>query len=255
MPELIPQLIQWTGADSLLRVECAPEVMEEIRLRVLAGYKSLPKTGAGVGGLLLGERAGSVVRVLGSVTLPCAYTFGPGFALTPHEKSEGRELVREQAPLEAVGWYFSRTRGDLSLLDADAALGRDLFPQFTPLTLVMKPAPDAPVKAALYAPGAAGELIRTAERELSLAPPPQAPQLALVLAPKPVRLPLETLPALPPMEPEDESAYGALPGSVTPRSWTRLITAVAVLAVAFAVFEAQSIWLNETPVQPTSAAR
>ena len=78
--------------------------MEEIRLRSIAGYKVLPKVGAGVGGLLLGDRDGAGVRVLSSVDMPCSHRFGPGFVLTPHEKSQVREMVRE---LDPVGWYFS----------------------------------------------------------------------------------------------------------------------------------------------------
>ena len=210
----MPELIAWTAGDSASAVEFTQDVMEEIRLRAIAGYKVLPRVGVGVGGLLLGERSESGVRITASSELPCSHRFGPGFVLDPHEKSDVRDRVLAAQPLEAVGWYFSRVRGEVDLTEDDRALARDLFGGRNPVTLIMKPAPDSPVQAAVYLPGRAGELERGSIRELESEAEGPGSSRALAVVDRPVRhvgLPVEHVP-----EPEVSGAPVAEPAVPPP---------------------------------------
>ena len=252
----MPDLILLTAAGSLLRVESSPEVMDEIRSRALAGYRALRKTGVGVGGLLLGERDGAGVRVLESVELECSHAFGPGFVLTPQEKAQGRELVNNAGAMAVVGWYFSRTRGEAEMTDQERALYGDLFPAQThkqnQVTLILMPAPDAPAGSELFIAGAQGLMVKAVERDPGVVT--AAPAVVISLPPEPpvcvplIPLPEPLLPEQPPLpaflrSAELEDGERLESGKLT--RWTRIVIAIVLMVVGLAVFEAQSLWVNE----------
>ena len=256
----MPDLILLTAAGSLLRVESSPEVMDEIRARALAGYRALRKTGVGVGGLLLGERDGGGVRVLESVELQCSHAFGPGFVLTPEEKAQGRELVSNAGAMEVVGWYFSRTRGEPELTEQERALCAELFPSQTHernLTLILMPAPDALVGSELFIVDAQGLMLKAMEREAGVVT--AAPAAVAPLPPEqPVCVPLMPLlqePPLPAFLRSVQREDGERLESGNVKRWTRIAIAVVLMVVGLAVFEAQSLWLNEAvPVNKSAGS-
>ena len=247
----MPDLILLTAAGSLLRVESSPEVMDEIRSRALAGYRALRKTGVGVGGLLMGERDGAGVRVLESVELECSHAFGPGFVLTPEEKAQGRELVSNAGAMEVVGWYFSRTRGEPEMTEQERALYAELFPAQThkqkQVTLILMPAPDALVGSDLFIVDAQGLMLKATDREAGVVT--AAPAAVAPLPPEqPVCVPLMPLlqePPLPAFLRSAEREDGENPESGNVKRWTRIAIAIVLMVVGLAVFEAQSLWVND----------
>src|SRR5580658_7914390 len=89
----MPETVYLPDAGSPLRIEYSQAAMEQIRKRARDGLMAAPRIGMGVGGLLLGVREDSRIRLLDSIDLPCSHSAGPSFNLTPDEKRESRELV------------------------------------------------------------------------------------------------------------------------------------------------------------------
>jgi proteasome lid subunit RPN8/RPN11 len=215
----MPILATWPDPDSLLRIEYSREAMGRIRARALEGLKARPNTGRGIGGLLLGERAGADIRILDSVDLPCSYKFGPHFTLTPDEKARGRELVERIAGSQIVGWYCSKPGGELTLSETDLALFRYLFPAQWQITFLVQPAVDQPTCGAFFFANQSG-VVKGVEREMEKDGPPTA-----------VRQPPAPLP---------DPVIAPRPGFFRRFSW--LFTAVAALVVGAAAFEIQDVW-------------
>jgi hypothetical protein len=123
--------------------------MEEIRSRAVRGLHALPRFGIGIGGLLLGVKEGGVVRILDSQEIPCSHALGPSFILTPDEKRFLQEMVHAGNPLTVVGWYCSKTRGDLVLGDQDRKIFEEMFPERWQIALLLKPGSMQPSRAAI----------------------------------------------------------------------------------------------------------
>jgi hypothetical protein len=230
----------WPDPASPLRIEYSPAAMERIRLRAIEGLKALPRTGTGVGGLLLGHREGAKITIIETADIPCSYAFGPAFILTPHEKAVARELATgSETP--AIGWYFTRTRGELALTDSDIELFRDLFPAQWQITLVLHVDNDTPPLAAFFYCNEEGELKKGVERDTTIVEPPTP------VLPPPAAAAPESLYRAPfiPDEPEERER---------PSRWRRyswVLSALAALVAGAVAFEVQNVWLIESVVPTT----
>lgn len=146
--------------------------MEQIRQRAHEGLMAAPRVGMGVGGLLLGVRDDSRIRLLDSIDLPCSYRNGPSFSLTPGEKQESRELVAEANLLSAsskvgvIGWYCSKTRGDATLSQSDLGLFAELFPGAGQVALVLRPDVTEPMRAAFFFRNENGAVVKGLECDI-----------------------------------------------------------------------------------------
>lgn len=182
--------------------------MEQIRRRARAGLMAAPRIGMGVGGLLIGVREESRVRLFDSIELPCSHSAGPSFNLTPQEKRESAEMIAGAGGLSAsgkvgvVGWYCSKTRGDAVLNEADRSVYDELFPGAGPLALVLRPSILEPMQAVFFRRDGNGAVLKALQFEVdewrpSVAPEPEAepadatpymvqPELAPLELPKPV---------------------------------------------------------------------
>lgn len=183
----------------------------------------------GIGGLLLGERAGAQIRILDSIEIPCSHAFGPPFTLTPAEKAGGRELVQTEANHQVVGWYCSRTRGQTELTAEDVALFKELFPAEWQITLTLQTDGEGPVTGAVFFASQTGDLVKAVEHELSAASAPADLQSA----------PIPLLSAF------DEQPEG--PRAPSYLNW--ILTAVAALAIGAAAFEIQNVWMTKAASQ------
>ena len=161
-----------------LSIDYSKEAMEQIRRRARAGLMAAPRVGMAVGGLLLGVRDGSRIRILDSVELPCSHSTGPSFTLTPQEKRESIEMVAEANALSAtskvsvIGWYCSKTRGDAVLSEADQAFFSDLFPGEGQLALVLRPDVFESMRAVFFYRGRGGVVLKGVECEVDEWKPP-----------------------------------------------------------------------------------
>ena len=167
--------------------------------------------------------------------------------MTPHEKAEGRELVQILENPAVVGWYCSRTRGELALADADLSLYREFFPAQWQITLVLQAGLEGDARGAFFFAGKSGELKKGAERDLGVYAPGLAQSDAAELPP--LELPSPVLAE--DKADEKEEPPPALPKPGWAMGWLMswILTAIAALAVGAAAFEVQNTWLTENPVQ------
>lgn len=155
--------------------------MEQIRGRARDGLLAAPRVGMAVGGLLLGVREKSRIRLLDSVELPCSHSTGPSFNLTPEEKQQSRELVAEanllsnSSKVGVIGWYCSKTRGDAVLSESDLSLFAELFPGSGQLALVLRPDVTESMRAVFFFRDDNGAVVKGLECEVDeWSPAPQA---------------------------------------------------------------------------------
>jgi hypothetical protein len=166
------ETVKLTDPQCPLRIEYSKAAMEEIRQRARAGLMAAPRVGMAVGGLLLGVKEQSLVRLLDSVELPCSHSRGPSFALTPEEEQESRDMVAEANALSTtsrvgvVGCYVSKTRGEAVLSDSDRSFFAELFPGAGQIALVLCPDVFKSMRAVFHFRDGMGAVVRGIECEV-----------------------------------------------------------------------------------------
>jgi len=164
-----------------------------------------PRVGMGVGGLLLGVRKGTRIRLLDCVDIPCSHSAGPSFNLSADEKRESRQMIAEAgAPgvsrkVEVVGWYCSKTRDDVSLNQSDLNLYAELFPLPWQVALVVRPYVVEPMRAAFFCRDENGAVIKGIECEVEEwlpAPLPESETVEAAPEPETATTPVAPLPVL-----------------------------------------------------------
>jgi hypothetical protein len=154
---------------SPLRIEYSQAAMEQIRKRARDGLMAAPRIGMGVGGLLLGVRENSRIRLLDSIDLPCSHSAGPSFNLTPDEKRESGEMVADAGAFSVsgkvgvIGWYCSKTRGDATLNESDLSFYAELFPGAGQVVLVLRPSVLESMRAAFFFRDEKGAVVKGVE--------------------------------------------------------------------------------------------
>src|SRR5262249_12323685 len=136
---LPPDLVPLSDPAGALRIEYSGSAVERIRLRAREGLMAAPRVGMGVGGVLLGEREGDVIRVLDAGDIPCAHSAGPSFQLTQEEKDATKKLIVGEAALRVIGFYCSKTRGEPVMSEADLDFYRTVFGGPDLIALVVRP--------------------------------------------------------------------------------------------------------------------
>ncbi len=183
----------WRPQDSALRVEYSRDALEVVRAAVTEGLYKLVRAGLEVGGVLLGESAGDLVRILEVRPIACEYAFGPFFRLSAKEKAELARQLESHARatgLAVVGWYHSQVGGPLRLSEADQALYERHFPGARQVALVLRAERLKPVRAGFFFRDERG-VVQTepAAPEFELAPHARAPrqpvQRTVAAAPEP----------------------------------------------------------------------
>jgi hypothetical protein len=146
--------------------------MEQIRKRARDGLMAAPRIGMGVGGLLLGVRENTRIRLLDSIDIPCSHSTGPSFNLTPDEKRQSREMVAEAGALSVsgkvgvIGWYCSKARGDAVLNASDLTFHAELFPGAGQVALVLRPSVLDAMRAAFFFRDENGAVVKAVECEV-----------------------------------------------------------------------------------------
>jgi proteasome lid subunit RPN8/RPN11 len=263
----------WKAPQCPFTIEYSLRALDDIRLAVMDAFFSLPRGGAEIGGILLGQRLKRRLAIEDYVALDCEHAFGPSFALSPRDQDRLAELLAsaEHNPdgLKPVGWYHSHTRSEIFLSEADQNLHTRYFPEPWQVALVLKPHTFHPTRAGFFFREADGSIHGKASyQEFELAPlplrpvpagvapaPQSAPSAHLPQGPDP-RGPVVTVAAeaapqgpAPPAEPAPEEAADlTLPGFLAPPAkrksrWFVTVLAIAIgLAVAAAGYQTQHLW-------------
>ena len=123
---------------------------------------ALPRVGMGVGGLLLGTWHEDVLRLDGSIEIPCSHAGGPSFNLTEDEKEALGALIAG-AGEGVIGWYCSKTRGDAALGNAEMAIYREFFSKPGQIALMLRPSAAEPTRAAFFFRDGEGNAVKGIE--------------------------------------------------------------------------------------------
>ena len=148
------EVATWKAAECPFPIEYSLRVLDDIRLAVVDAFFSLPRGGAEVGGILLGQRLKGRLAIEDYVALDCEHAFGPSFTLSARDQAKLAELLAsaEQNPdrLKPVGWYHSHTRSEVFLSEADQDLHNRYFPEPWQVALVLKPHTFHPTRAGFF---------------------------------------------------------------------------------------------------------
>src|SRR6516162_3893110 len=107
-------LAQWSAPECPFTIEYSPRILDDIRLTVVDAFFSLPRGGAEIGGILLGDYRPGRLAITGYAALDCEHAYGPSFTLSPPDEARLKTLLAQHAGgadgMRPVGWYHSHTR-------------------------------------------------------------------------------------------------------------------------------------------------
>src|SRR5580698_491923 len=109
--------VSWSDTTLPIRIYCAPGVLTGLEMVAADGLLAIPRTGLGVGGLLLGRRTSEGIEILKTLEIPCSHAFGPAFVLTADEIG-----AAESCSDQVVGWYCSKPHASFVLGEHDRML-------------------------------------------------------------------------------------------------------------------------------------
>jgi len=150
------EYFDWDPAGSPVSIRMHLDAVDGMVRDVTEGYKSLPRRGLEVGGLLLGRvEAGArpAVRVERYQRIPCEHKFGPQFILDDSDKAgleKAAAGILEGGDLAVVGLYRSHTREGFQREEPDFELVRRYFSDPSDLILLIKPASASDISARFY---------------------------------------------------------------------------------------------------------
>lgn len=187
-------LASWSAPECRFTAAYLPRVLDDIRLAVIDAFFSLPRGGAEIGGILLGDFRKGEVRITGYAAIECEHAFGPSFTLSSRDQARLAEILaetRRSSPgRPAVGWYHSHTRSEIFLSDADQEIHRRFFPEAWQAALVLRPHTFQPTRAGFFFREEDGSIRGDASyREFDLDPLPPRPNGAVAEPASPPRAP------------------------------------------------------------------
>jgi hypothetical protein len=147
------------------RVECSLSVINAMASAARDGFRRFRHGGMEVGGILIGSKEGSTIRVSQAKPAEISYGRGAIFLLTATEQEEWdaliRKINRELAPrnLQVVGYYESRTRREASLKGSDMEIYDAHFYQPSQVCIIVKADNDGEAVAAVYIRNERGEML------------------------------------------------------------------------------------------------
>jgi proteasome lid subunit RPN8/RPN11 len=171
---------EWTAPQCPFRIEYSARALDDIRLAVVDAFFSLPRGGAEIGGILLGQHDAGRVLITGFEALDCEHATGPSFTLSARDQTLLAEMTavarRNPSNLQPVGWYHSHTRSEIFLSDTDQDIHNRFFPEPWQVALVLKPHTFEPTRAGFFFRERDGSIRGAASyREFRLDPMPLRP--------------------------------------------------------------------------------
>jgi hypothetical protein len=129
----------WDDEAGSLRIELALAVVERLSFEAMEAFKSVPRRGLEVGGLLLGESRTGLIRIEDCAEVPSEHRSGPSYRLSPADL-EMLDRSYGDHP-EAVGMYRTATQAEtLALHEDDATLFERHFSGRPGVFLLVHPA-------------------------------------------------------------------------------------------------------------------
>jgi len=144
-PERSVERAVWTAPDSSSTVTYSLPVFHEIDFAVNEGYRKISHGGVEVGGLLFGVLEENGLQIDAFRPIACDHASGPSFVLSEGDverlatQLDAAASDPELSALKPVGWFLSRTRSPLQLLERDLALFDRFFPEPRTVTVLVKP--------------------------------------------------------------------------------------------------------------------
>jgi hypothetical protein len=132
--------VYWPDESLPLPIYCAPGVLAGLEILATDGLLAMPRTGLGIGGLLLGRQSGERLEILKTIEIFCSHAMGPSFVLTPEEIAEAKaseDGLGEECAL--VGWYCSKPNGRMVLSENDETLFDALCGERGQVALLIQP--------------------------------------------------------------------------------------------------------------------
>jgi proteasome lid subunit RPN8/RPN11 len=143
----------WNPPECPFQVEYSVRALDDIRLAVVDAFFSLPRGGAEIGGVLLGNYRDGRVSITGYLSLDCEHALGPSFTLSQRDQERLAALIepaRNDKERRPVGWYHSHTRSEIFLSDADLEIHKRFFPETWQVALVLRPHTFQPCRAGFF---------------------------------------------------------------------------------------------------------
>jgi hypothetical protein len=138
----------WNEANRKLSIHLSLDVVSQLGLSAMEAYKSVPRRGLEVGGLLLGHRENGSIYIQGFEPVESEHRTGPSYKLSDVDVIHLDEALARHP--DAVGIYRTQTRDEsLSLQEDDAELFRQHFTGQDDVYLLVQP---ATAKAAFFLP-------------------------------------------------------------------------------------------------------
>lgn len=137
----------WQSPDQQVAIEMEMDFVDQLAAEVIRGYGLVPRRGAEVGGLLLGEvlsRTPLRVRLREFVPAVTEYLYGPSLIFSPKDKLGFLDLLQRwrtqpDRQTEIVGFYRSHTREGFGWNVEDEALFHEAFQEPFHVFLLIKP--------------------------------------------------------------------------------------------------------------------
>src|SRR5215467_12488743 len=154
---LAPAWFIWQVPGKPLSVQLSLNVVEQLGAAVVAGFKSIPKRGLEVGGLLLGDTevhdGATVVSIHDFEPFPCEHRLGPSYILMDSEQDKLGEAALpkgKEGDLRVAGYYRSQTRTGFAMSTEDLATMARFFSDPAQLFLLIQPSANGRMTAGFY---------------------------------------------------------------------------------------------------------
>src|SRR5579863_8131343 len=146
----------WSAQGQPISVSINLNLIDRLSLEVIEGFKSLPKRGLEIGGLLLGRVEAAehepLVIIEDRELFNSEHLHGPSFVLSPHDREQWAALAKRwgteaNVGFHAIGLFRSNTRTECGFDNHDSTLAHELLQEDVGVFLLIKPSARGPSRA------------------------------------------------------------------------------------------------------------
>lgn len=148
----------WEDPQCAFSVEWVPQKLDQIRIAVTDALYAVPRGGLEIGGVLLGNFNGKLLRIEDWVPMECEHLTGPSFVFSAKDE-EALKTQMAKMSRQVVGWFHSHTRSEILFSPRDLQLHDTFFPQPWHIGMVLRPANMKPLRANYFFRDASGVIV------------------------------------------------------------------------------------------------